>query len=54
MLTSSTDERDVVRSYENGASTFVAKPVTKEDLQRTFEYFAQYWSQMAKLPPQDQ
>jgi len=53
MLTSSTDDRDVVRSYEDGASTFVAKPVTKKDLQRTFEYFAQYLTQMAKLPPQD-
>ena len=54
MLTSSNDERDVTRSYENGASTFVAKPVTKEDLQHTFASFAKYWVEMAKLPPQIQ
>jgi len=53
MLTSSTDDRDVVGPYEDGACTFVAKPVTKEDLQGTFEHFAQYWAQMAELPPQD-
>jgi CheY-like chemotaxis protein len=53
MLTSSTDDQDVVKSYEDGASTYIAKPVKTEDLERIFKHFAHYWVQTAKLPPQD-
>jgi len=51
ILTSSSEDQDVVKSYEDGASTFIAKPVTKEDLEKTFTLFADYWTQTAKLPP---
>ena len=51
ILTSSSEDQDVVKSYEDGASTFIAKPVTKEDLEKTFAMFAHYWTQTAKLPP---
>ena len=51
MLTSNSDDQSVVKSYEDGASTFIAKPVRKEDLEQTFAMFAHYWSQTAKLPP---
>jgi len=51
ILTSSSEDQDVVKSYEDGASTFIAKPVTKKDLQKTFAFFADYWTQTAKLPP---
>jgi CheY-like chemotaxis protein len=53
MLTTSTDDEDIVRSYEDGASTYISKPVGIEDLERIFEHFAHYWVQAAKLPPQD-
>lgn len=53
MLTANSDDQSVVKSYENGASTFIAKPVTKEALEQTFGHFAHYWSQTAKLPPRE-
>jgi CheY-like chemotaxis protein len=53
MLTSNSDDQSVVKSYEDGASTFIAKPVRKEDLEQTFAFFARYWSQTAKLPRQE-
>lgn len=53
MLTSSSNDQDVVRSYEEGASTFIAKPVTKKDLEQTFRHFAQYWTHAARLPQRD-
>lgn len=53
MLTANSDDESIVQSYEDGASTFIAKPVTKKSLEQTFAYFAQYWSQTAKLPPQE-
>jgi len=53
MLTANTDEQSIVKSYEDGASTFITKPVTKDDLERTFEFFAHYWSRTAKLPPRE-
>jgi CheY-like chemotaxis protein len=53
MLTSNSDDQSVVKSYEDGASTFIPKPVRKEDLEQTFAFFARYWSQTAKLPPQE-
>lgn len=50
MLTSSDEDDDVVKAYEDGASTFIAKPVSKADLEKTFSYFASYWALTAKLP----
>jgi CheY-like chemotaxis protein len=53
MLTTSTDDHDIVKSYEDGASTYIAKPVKTEDLERIFRHFSHYWVQTARLPPQD-
>jgi len=50
MLTSSSDDDDVVKSYDEGASTFIPKPVSKDDLDKTFSYFVRYWALTAKLP----
>jgi CheY-like chemotaxis protein len=50
MLTSSTDEQDIVKSYEDGASTYITKPVGSQDLEQILGHFAHYWVQAAKLP----
>ena len=50
MLTTSSSEEDVVKSYEDGASTYITKPVELKDLLRVFEDFSDYWKQ-ARLPP---
>jgi CheY-like chemotaxis protein len=51
MLTSSTDDHDVVKSYEDGANTYIAKPLQPKDLSSIFRRFTDYWIDAAKLPP---
>jgi CheY-like chemotaxis protein len=54
MLTSSTDDQDIVKSYEDGACTYIPKPITEENLKSAFQFFAHYWTKTARLPfPQD-
>lgn len=51
MLTSSTADEDIVKSYAHGASTYIEKPVDDKKLKDILKQLAQYWSS-AKLPPQ--
>jgi CheY-like chemotaxis protein len=53
MLTSSTEDRNIVKAYEDGACTFIAKPLSREDFKQVFSFFAHYWTHLAKLPPED-
>lgn len=49
MLTTSTDEHDIAKSYQDGASTYIAKPVDLNNLKHVFDTFGKYWK-AAKLP----
>jgi CheY-like chemotaxis protein len=51
MLTSRTADEDVVRSYEDGASTYIAKTIQPTDLRDIFQRFGSYWAGTARLPP---
>lgn len=51
MLTTSTRDEDVVRSYDGGACSFVSKPVSLEKLKDVIKQFALYWSLVAIVPP---
>ncbi len=51
ILTSSTNEEDVRKSYEYGAVTFIPKPVSYEDFSAVVDCFNSYWHRVAKLPP---
>jgi CheY-like chemotaxis protein len=51
MLTTSTRDEDVVRSYNGGACSFVSKPVSFEKLKDVIKQFALYWSLVAVVPP---
>lgn len=51
MLTSSTRDEDIVRSYGAGACSFVSKPVSFEKLKSVIDRLALYWSQVAVMPP---
>ena len=51
MLTSSTCDEDIVRSYGSGACSFVSKPVGLEQLKSVIGRFADYWSLVAVMPP---
>jgi CheY-like chemotaxis protein len=51
ILTSSSDDKDIVKSYEHGASTYIEKPVDSKKLEEILGRFAKYWAG-ARLPPQ--
>jgi len=50
MLTTSTRDEDIVRSYSDGACSFVSKPVSFEKLKEVIKQFALYWSLVAVVP----
>ncbi len=50
MMTTSNREEDIALSYARGASSFITKPTTIEDLERVARYFWQYWTSIASLP----
>lgn len=51
MLTTSSAEEDVVRSYDLGVNCFISKPVEFETLMHTIAVMENYWLQTALLPP---
>jgi CheY-like chemotaxis protein len=50
MLTTSNREEDVLRSYTEGACSFVTKPVRVGQLQEVLKHFALYWVLVARVP----
>ncbi len=50
MLTASTRDEDVVRSYDLGANTFISKPVQFDEFIRVVTTISQYWIIIATLP----
>ena len=51
MLTTSTRNEDVARSYDGGACSFVSKPVNLEKLKEVIKQFALYWTLVSVVPP---
>jgi two-component system response regulator len=43
VLTSSREERDVMRSYEVGANSYIVKPVDFEQFTETVRDIGKYW-----------
>lgn len=50
MLTVSDREEDIVRSYKNGAVSYIAKPMKFEEFVRVIEQFDLYWRLVSKIP----
>lgn len=50
ILTTSSDERDVTECYEQGASTYIQKPVDFDGLIRAVSRIKDYWFDVALLP----
>jgi len=50
VLTTSTSEEDIVRSYELGVNTFISKPVQFEDFIKVVATIRDYWIVIASLP----
>ena len=50
VLTTSTDAEDVSRCYCAGASSFIAKPVTRAGLVDVMRHLKDYWFDCVELP----
>ncbi|HEX9653329.1 MAG TPA: response regulator [bacterium] len=50
MLTTSQAERDIVRAYDLGVSSFITKPVTFGALVDLMKALAKYWFEIVVLP----
>lgn len=50
MLTSSDQEEDVAKSYQEGANSFISKPVETDELEDVLKQLATYFSKAARLP----
>lgn len=51
VLTTSKAEEDVLRTYDLGVNSFITKPITFEQLVKTFTALGEYWFQIVRLPP---
>jgi CheY-like chemotaxis protein len=52
VLTTSSDEEDVVRSYDLGVNSFITKPVTFAALVNVMSAWTKYWFEIVELPGQ--
>jgi CheY-like chemotaxis protein len=52
VLTTSSQEEDILRSYDLGANSYITKPVTFEALVKVIGMLEQYWVQVVELPVQ--
>ena len=50
VLTTSSAEADVLRSYELGVNSFITKPVTFAGLVEVMQGFTRYWFEIVELP----
>jgi CheY-like chemotaxis protein len=52
VLTTSSDEHDVLRSYDLGVNSFITKPVTFASLVTVMGAWTKYWFEIVELPRQ--
>jgi CheY-like chemotaxis protein len=51
MLTTSSSERDIQKSYESHANCFITKPIDADDFLRVVSSIENYWISIVSLPP---
>jgi CheY-like chemotaxis protein len=54
VLTTSSDEQDIMESYKHFAASYIVKPVSMEKFVNVVSSFKQYWLSVVKLPEVDQ
>ncbi len=52
VLTTSKAEEDILRTYDLGVSSFIAKPVTFESMVDIMKALKRYWFEIVELPDQ--
>ncbi len=50
VLTTSSAEEDILRTYELGVNSFITKPVTFEGLVEVMKSLSKYWFEIVELP----
>jgi CheY-like chemotaxis protein len=50
VLTTSSDEQDIMESYKHFAASYIVKPVSMEKFVNVVSSFKQYWLSVVKLP----
>jgi len=53
ILSTSDDDRDVVKAYKNHANCYITKPVDLEQFIKVVKSFQSFWLSIVKLPGQD-
>jgi CheY-like chemotaxis protein len=51
ILTTSRSEEDIQRSYDMGANSYIAKPVSFDKLVEVMRILRQYWLEVVAMPP---
>jgi two-component system, response regulator len=51
MLTASTEQEDMVRSYDLHANSYIRKPVDYKEFERVIRTLGLYWTQYNRTPP---
>lgn len=51
VLTTSSEEQDLIRSYQCGCNSFVRKPVSFDDFVTTLNHLGVYWLALNQVPP---
>jgi CheY-like chemotaxis protein len=54
VLTTSTAQEDIVRSYDLGVNSFVSKPVSFQGLVEAVKVLGRYWFEVVELPEGDE
>ncbi len=50
VMTTSSAEEDICRSYDLGASSYITKPVKFEELVKVMQAIGRYWFEIVELP----
>jgi DNA-binding response OmpR family regulator len=50
VLTTSSAEEDIIKTYNLGVNSFITKPVTFEGLVKVIKEIDNYWFELVKLP----